>query len=73
MSNAECVKRYQQKQKKRLEDAEAEVVRLRGLLAAEGAVLVPVHQLEFWRNDLSMHGVGGIETAQQLDEILEKS
>lgn len=28
MSNAECVKRWQQKQKKRLEDAEAEVVRL---------------------------------------------
>lgn len=31
MSNAECVKRWQQKQKQRLEDAEAEVARLRSL------------------------------------------
>ncbi len=33
-------------------------------------VTVPVEQLENWRNDLSLHGVGGIETAVEIDAML---
>ncbi len=33
-------------------------------------VTVPVEQLENWRNDLSLHGVGDIQTAVEMDAML---
>jgi hypothetical protein len=35
----------------------------------KGKVLVDRERLQFWRNDLALHGVGDIETAKEIDAI----